>query len=133
SGRNCIDHYPFDTKFDILGFFDITNKFVNIYQILSDGSLKKINPTRTYTYNGQQVGSTITIEGTNCISIEFYDDGKAVDYMIEILGCVISYNILSYNYFKERYFTTVNGSSIYNESNTIITFVDGLLVEPSRI
>ena len=133
SGRNAIDHYPFDTKFDILGFFDITNKFVNIYQILSDGSLKKINPTRTYTYNGQQVGSTITIEGTNCISIEFYDDGKAVDYMIEILGCVISYNILSYNDFKERYFTTVNGSSIYNESNTIITFVDGLLVEPSRI
>lgn len=123
------DHYPFDIKFNILDFFNMTNKFINIYQILSDGSLKKLNPKKTYTYNGQQVGSTITIMGTNCISIEFYDDGKAKDYLIEILGCVIGYDMVAYNDFVKRYYK----DEIYDETNEIITFINGILVEPSRI
>lgn len=123
------DHYPFDVKFSILDFFNMTNKFVNIYQILSDGSLKKINPKKTYTYNGQKVGSSITIMGTNCISIEFYDDGKAKDYLIEILGCVIKYDIISYTDFIKKY----HKNNIYDETNEIITFIDGILVEPSAI
>ena len=116
-------HYPLDTKFSILDFYNITSKFINIYQVLPDESLKKINPSFKLTYNGNEVTSGITIEGINCITIEFYDDGKAVDYLVEIMTCVSKYEFISYTVYLENYTNTKN----------VMTFVDGVLVNPSDI
>lgn len=121
--KSTSTHSPFDIKFSILEFYRILGKFVNIYQILSDGSLKKVNPLSKTVYNGKEVIPTICIQGMNCITIEFYDDGKARDYMIEVMTCVSDYEYISYDVYSKKYLDKEN----------IVTFVNGIMINPSEV
>lgn len=124
SRKKNTDHGVFDKKFTILEFWKMTNKFINIYEVTTDNELIKIDPLKYYQINGKKINSNITINGTNCITIEFYGSNSNSDYLIEIMNFISDYEQLSYSQFIKKF---------NNDYDDIITFTNNKLITPSNI